>query len=135
MGNCFQKSNKFIKNQLKDEYYNKKVNMSIIGNYKPYQVFIGEEIKISKTILGLNSNCDCDIHISIANNPTRLIISYVDGKNENYKKGQTFHIYKITYKELNNIEEITQYDIYNAIQDYIFINKQFPINNNTIVAI
>jgi len=136
MGNCIQKSNKFIKTQLKDEYYNKKVNISIIGNYKPYQVFIGEEIKISKTILGLNSNCDCDIHISIANNPTRLIISYVDSYEfENYKKGQTFHIYKITYKELNNIEEITQYDIYNSIQDYIFINKQIPINNNTIVAI
>jgi hypothetical protein len=135
MGNCFQTSNKFIKTQSKDEYYNKKVNMSVIGNYKPYQVFIGDEIKISKTILGLNSNCDCNIHISIANSPTRLIISYVDGNIENYKKGQTFHIYKITYKELINIEEITQYDIYNAIQDYIFINKQFPMNNNTIVAI
>ena len=135
MGNCFQTSNKLIKTQSKDEYYNKKVNMSVIGNYKPYQVFIGDEIKISKTILGLNSNCDCNIHISIANSPTRLIISYVDGNIENYKKGQTFHIYKITYKELINIEEITQYDIYNAIQDYIFINKQFPMNNNTIVAI
>jgi hypothetical protein len=135
MGNCFQTSNKFIKTQLKDEYYNKKVNMSVIGNYKPYQVFIGEDIRITKTILGLNSNCDCNIHISIANSPTRLIISYVDGNIENYKKGQTFHIYKISYKELNNIEEITQYDIYNAIQDYIFINKQFPMNNNTIVAI
>ena len=135
MGNCFQTSNKFIKTQSKDEYYNKKVNMSVIGNYKPYQVFIGEDIKISKTILGLNSNCDCNIHISIANSPTRLIISYVDGNVENYKKGQTFHIYKITYKELINIEEITQYDIYNAIQDYIFVNKQYPMNNNIIVAI
>ena len=135
MGNCFQTSNKFIKTQSKDEYYNKKVNMSVIGNYKPYQVFIGDEIKISKTILGLNSNCDCNIHISIANSPTRLIISYVDGNIENYKKGQTFHIYKITYKELINIEEITQYDIYNAIQDYIYLNKQFPKNDNTIVAI
>lgn len=135
MGNCFQTSNKFIKTQSKDEYYNKKVNMSVIGNYKPYQVFIGDEIKISKTILGLNSNCDCNIHISIANSPTRLIISYVDGNIENYKKGQTFHIYKITYKELINIEEITQYDIYNAIQDYIFINKQFPKNDNMFVAI
>ena len=135
MGNCFQTSNKFIKTQSKDEYYNKKVNMSVIGNYKPYQVFIGEDIRITKTILGLNSNCDCNIHISIANSPTRLIISYVDSNVENYKKGQTFHIYKITYKELINIEEITQYDIYNAIQDYIFINKQFPMNNNTIVAI
>ena len=135
MGNCFQTSNKFIKTQSKDEYYNKKVNMSVIGNYKPYQVFIGEDIRITKTILGLNSNCDCNIHISIANSPTRLIISYVDSNVENYKKGQTFHIYKITYKELINIEEITQYDIYNAIQDYIFINKQYPMNNNTIIAI
>jgi len=136
MGNCFIKTNKFIKKQMKDEYYNKKVNMNIIGNYKPFQVFIGDEIKITKTILGLNSLCDCNIHISIGNKPSRLILSYVENIDfSNYKKGQTFHIYKVDYKELSNIEEITQYDIYNAIQDYIFINKQFPINNNTIVAI
>ena len=47
--------------------------MSVIGNYKPYQVFIGDEIKIYKTFLGLNSNCDCNIHLSIGNSSTRLI--------------------------------------------------------------
>lgn len=134
MGNCLIKSNKFLKKQMKDEYYKRKVNMNIIGNFKPYQVFIGEEIKISKTILGLNSLCECDIHISIANNPTRIIISYVDIELENYKKGQTFHIYKVEYKELTKNEEITQYDIYNAIQDYIYKNKQFPKNENIILA-
>jgi hypothetical protein len=136
MGNCFVKSNKFLKEQMNDEYYNKKVNMNIIGNYKPYQVFIGDEIKITKTILGLNSLCDCNIHISIGNKPTRIILSYVENIDfSNYKKGQTFHIYKIDYKELSNIEEITQYDIYNAIQDYIFVNKQNPKNENIITAI
>jgi hypothetical protein len=136
MGNCFVKSNKFLKEQMNDEYYNKKVNMNIIGNYKPYQVFIGDEIKITKTILGLNSLCDCNIHISIGNKPTRIILSYVENIDfSNYKKGQTFHIYKVDYKELSNIEEITQYDIYNAIQDYIFINKQNPKNENIITAI
>ena len=135
MGNCFIKKNKFSKKQMKDEYYNRKVNMSIIGNYKPYQVFIGEEVKINNTILGMNSQCKCDIHISIGNNPTRLILSYVDMNEINiYKKGQTFHIYKIEYKQITNVEEITQYDIYNAIQDYIYKNKQIPINDNLIIA-
>lgn len=134
MGNCFGKSNQFQKNQLKNEYYNKKKNMSILGNYKPYQVFIGDEIKINKTILGLNSLCECDIHISIGTSPTRLIISYVDNLQTYFNKGQTFHIYKITYKEISNIEEITQYDIYNAIQDYVYINKQFPKNDNLVAA-
>jgi len=135
MGNCFIKSNKFLKNQMKDEFYNRKVNMNTIGNYKPHQVFIGEEIKINQTILGLNSLCNCDIHISIGTNPTRLILSYVDiTENNIYKKGQTFHIYKIEYKKISRIEEITQYDIYNAIQDYIYKNKQIPKNDNLIIA-
>ena len=135
MGNCFTKNNKFLKEQMKYEYYNRKVNMSAIGNYKPYQTFIGEELKITKTILGLNSLCECDIHISIGNNPTRLILSYVDIiEFNNYKKGHTFHIYKIEYKKISNAEEITQYDIYNAIQDYIYKNKQNPKNDNIIIA-
>lgn len=135
MGNCFIKKNKFLKEQMKDEYYNRKVNMSTIGNYKPFQVFIGDEIKINETILGLNSLCNCDIHISIGTNPTRLILSYVDiAENNIYKKGQTFHIYKIEYKKISRIEEITQYDIYNAIQDYIYKNKQIPKNDNLIIA-
>ena len=135
MGICFGKTNKFVKKQMKDEYYNKKINMNILGNYKPYQVFIGDEIKIDKTILGLNSLCDCDIHISLGNSPTRLIISYVDNMEIIRNKGQTFHIYKINYKEISKIEEITQYDIYNAIQDYVYINKQYPKNENIVVAI
>ena len=134
MGICFGKTNKFVKKQMKDEYYNKKINMNILGNYKPYQVFIGDEIKIDKTILGLNSLCDCDIHISLGNSPTRLIISYVDNMEIIRNKGQTFHIYKIEYKKISNIEEITQYDIYNAIQDYIYKNKQIPKNDNIIIA-
>lgn len=134
MACCFGKSNKFLRNQLKDEYNNRKVNMSIIGNYKPHRVFIGDEIRIEQ-ITSLNSLCECDIHISIANNPMRLIISYVDIDMEKYKRGFTFHIYKIEYKELNDIRDITQYDIYNAIQDYIYKNKQYPKNENLFVAI
>lgn len=135
MGNCFTKNNKFLKEQMKDEFYNRKVNMSSIGNYRPYQVFIGEDNKITETILGMNSLCNCNIHISIGTNPTRLILSYVDiTENNIYKKGQTFHIYKIEYKKISRIEEITQYDIYNAIQDYIYKNKQIPKNDNIIIA-
>ncbi len=112
IGNCwFKNRNIFVKNQLKYEYYNKKVNIYNIGNYKPYQVFIGDDNNINKTILGLNSLCDCNIHISIGNNPTRLILSYVDIDINTYKKGQTFHIYKIDYKQINDINDITQYDI------------------------
>jgi len=35
-------------NQLKDEYYKKKVNMSVICNYKHYQVFIGMKLRLVK---------------------------------------------------------------------------------------
>jgi len=132
MGNCFGNSNKFQMKQMKDEYYKKKVNMNILGNYKPHQVFCGEDIKI---INGLNSMCECDIHLSIGNKPIRLILSYVDIEMGNLKKGNSFHIYNIDYKEITTIDEITQYDIYNAIQDYIYLNKQFPKNDNMFVAI
>lgn len=130
MGNCFAK-NKFISNQIKNEYKNKKVHISIIGNYKPKQVF-KENCEI---IQGLNSMCNCDIHISIGTNPTRIILSYIDIIDFNYNKGQTFHIYKIEYKEINNINDINQYDIYNSIQDYIYINKQEPKNDYYLAAI
>ena len=83
--------------------------------------------------------CNCDIHISLGSNPTRIIISYVDINTKmnitEYVKGQTFHIYKIMYKEINSIDNINQYDIYNAIQDYIYINGQIPKNDNYSVAI
>jgi len=135
MGNCICSKNKFIKTQMRDEYRNRKVNMSFLGKYKPKQVFIGDELKLISIIPGLNSLCECDIHISIGNNPTRIILSYVDYLNDSYMKGQTFHIYKIIYKEITTIEDINQYDIYNSIQDYIFINKQEPKNDKYSVAI
>lgn len=122
MGNCFlKKRNSFVKRQLKEEYNYKKVNIYDIGNYKPYQVFIGEDNIINNTILGLNSLCDCNIHISIGNNPNRIILSYVDIINN--KKAETFHIYKVEYKKIATVEDITQYDIYNSIQDYIYKNN------------
>ena len=133
MGNCFSSKNKFEITQKRDEYKNRKVNMTVLGKYKPHQVFIGDETKLTP-ISGLNSMCECNIHISIGTNPIRIILSYVDYKNT-YLKGQTFHIYKIDYKEVINIEDINQYDIYNAIQDYIYINKQEPKNDNYSVAI
>ena len=79
--------------------------------------------------------CNHNIHISIAENPLRLILSYLNYSNKDNSliKGDTFHIYIIQYKLIKTIEEITQYDIYNAIQNYIFIHKEEP-NNNLMVA-
>jgi len=71
---------------MKDEYYKKKCNMSILGNYKPKPVFIGEDMK---QISSLNSMCDEKNHLEIGNNPTRLVISYIEEENERFKKGQT----------------------------------------------
>lgn len=53
--------------------------MTVLGKYKPRQVFIGDEFTLTP-IAGLNSMCNCDIHISIGTNPTRIILSYVDIK-------------------------------------------------------
>lgn len=128
---------RFSNKQRKDEYNKKKKNMSLIGINKPKSVYHGysNELKITDIIYGLNSLCLCDIHIAITLNPTRLILSYViinpDGK---IKRGDTFHIYNINYKIINTISDITQYDIYNAIQDYIFIYKIIPNCNNNIIA-
>ena len=131
---CYNKSNiftKFIKKQSKDEFKNKKRNMSFIGNNPPKNVYQGYNLEITHNdiINGLNSLCLCDIHIAITLNPSRLILSYVNGT-EKLKRGDTFHIYNINYKVINNIHDITQYDIYNAIQDYIFIYKIIPTNDN-----
>jgi len=137
---CLYSKNKFIDYQIKDEYKKRKVHISKIGNYKPHQVFYGNETVLNNSYInGVNSMCECDIHISIGNNPTRIILSYVDINSKTniieFIKGQTFHIYKITYKEINSIEDINQYDIYNSIQDYIYINKQIPKNDSYTVAI
>ena len=127
----------FSNNQLKDEYKKKKKNLSLIGNYKPKSVYYGysNEINSTDVINGLNSLCMTEIHVAISNNPTRLILSYVninrDGK---VIKGDTFHIFNITYKPIKEVSEITQYDIYNAIQDYIFIYKTEPLNDIIIVS-
>jgi len=137
---CLYSKNKFIENQIRDEYKKRKTHISTIGNYKPYQVFYGNENNLNDSYInGLNSMCNCDIHISLGSNPTRIIISYVDINTKmnitEYVKGQTFHIYKIMYKEINSIDNINQYDIYNAIQDYIYINGEIPKNDNYSVAI
>lgn len=127
---CYPK-NKFLLLQMKNEYNNVKVHISKLGSFTPHQVYYDSMCILN----GLNSMCDLDIHISIGNNPTRLILSYVNINSNNITKGQTFHIYKIIYKEIKGINEINQYDIYNAIQDYIYTNKQFPINDNYTIAI
>jgi hypothetical protein len=141
MGNCFSAVNKtelFKKQQLKAEYYNKKVSINKLGTFKPHSVYSGDTIKITddNLVKGLNSMCNYNIHISIADKPLRLILSYLNNSNElqSMVKGDTFHIYKITYKKIKTIEEINQYDIYNAIQDYIYINNEEPNNTNTIIA-
>ena len=130
---CYPK-NKFLLSQMKDEYNEIKLHISKLGSFVPHQVYYDDMIIIN----GLNSMCDLDIHISIGTNPTRIILSYVnnqDNTNPKINKGQTFHIYKIVYKDLKLITDINQYDIYNAIQDYIYIHKQFPINDSYIIAI
>lgn len=118
---------KYINKQKNAEYYNKKKHISFIGNLPPksvYKSINGFQINKSTDIIhGLNSMCLCDIHISLTHNPTRLILSYV-----NDNRGDTFHIFNITYKEIKTIDEINQYDIYNAIQDYIYIYKKIPSN-------
>jgi len=138
---CLYSKNKFLITQINDEYKKRKAHISTLGNFQPKQVFYGEEYNLNNfNINGLNSMCECDIHISIGNNPTRLILSYVDikkniGENYNYIKDQTFHIYKINYKELKTTADINQYDIYNAIQDYVYINNQMPKNDNYTVPV
>ena len=130
---CYNKKNIltiFINKQKKDEYKNNRMNMSYIGNNPPKNVYQGYTLEINNDdiISGLNSLCLCDIHIAITLNPCRLILSYINGT-EKLKKGDTFHIYNINYKVINTIHDITQYDIYNAIQDYIFIYKIIPTND------
>ncbi len=138
MGNCFtsNKTDLFKKQQLKAEYNNKKVSINKLGTYKPHSVYTGDCINNDNLIKGLNSMCNYNIHISIADKPTRLILSYLNNLNDSQTliKGDTFHIYKITYKKIKTIEEINQYDIYNAIQDYIYVNNEEPNNPNTIIA-
>lgn len=127
---CYPK-NKFLLSQMKDEYNEIKLHISKLGCFTPHQVYYDDMLIIN----GLNSMCDLDIHISIGTNPTRIILSYVNNNNSTITKGQTFHIYKIVYKEIKTISDINQYDIYNAIQDYIYTHKQFPINDSYIIAI
>lgn len=127
---CYPK-NKFLLSQMKDEYNEIKLHISKLGCFTPHQVYYDDMLIIN----GLNSMCDLDIHISIGTNPTRIILSYVNNNNSTITKGQTFHIYKIIYKEIKTMSDINQYDIYNAIQDYIYTHKQFPINDSYIIAI
>ena len=138
---CFKQCSllKFITTQHKDEYYKKKKNMSFIGNNKPKSVYQGylNELKPSDIINGLNSLCLCDIHIAITTTPSRLILSYINISNitakEKLLKEDTFHIFNITYKTINDINDITQYDIYNAIQDYIYLYNTIPDNTGQLI--
>jgi len=142
---------RFSNKQRKEEYNNKKKNMSFIGSNKPKSVYHGysNELKITDIIYGLNSLCLCDIHIAISNTPSRLILSYINSeysknndsidttsiihKNEKLLKGDTFHIFNITYKNISDIYDINQYDIYNAIQDYIYLYDNIPNNTGQII--
>lgn len=143
MGNCFfrkeSKLDKFIKEQLRYEYKHNKVSINKLGSYKPHSCYCSNSLTYTKDniIIGLNSMCNFDIHISIAENPLRMILSYLAFSTEHKAliKGDTFHIYKINYKTIKTIEEITQYDIYNAIQDYIYVQKTDPNNTHIMVAV
>jgi len=130
---CYPK-NKFLLLQRSSKEIRELYLFLKLGSFTPHQVYYDSMCILN----GLNSMCDLDIHISIGTNPTRIILSYVNNQDinsNNITKGQTFHIYKIIYKEIKGINEINQYDIYNAIQDYIYTNKQFPINDNYTIAI
>jgi hypothetical protein len=133
---CFKKNSllKFTNQQHKDEYNRKKKNMAFIGINQPKKVYQGysNELKSTDIINGLNSLCLCDIHIAITTIPSRLILSYIN-ENEKILKGDTFHIFNITYKIVNEINDITQYDIYNAIQDYIFLYETIPNNTGHLI--
>ena len=142
MFSCFTNKNTnlmLIKKQKKEEYNNIKTHISMIGNYKPMPVYHGNKNTFDSNdiILGLNSLCNNEIHISIGFNPNRLILSHI-AIEENVKyKDECFHIMKFENKKINNIHDITQYDIYNAIQEYIYINKKEPkynIKDHIIIA-
>jgi len=134
---CFKSDllSKFINKQQKDEYNKKKKNMAFIGNNKPKSVYHGysNELKNTDIILGLNSLCLCDIHIAFSSSQSRIILSYINNKNEKLLKGDTFHIFNITYKDIKDIHDITQFDIYNAVQDYIYLYKTIPDNTNDLI--
>jgi hypothetical protein len=137
MGLCFNKDKikKFVNKQKKEEYYNKRVNMFILGNYKPMAVYHGNKdfYNNQDIIMGLNSCCINEIHIALGINPNRLILSHIKIKNNIKYKDESFHI-MLLLNEINTIDEITQYNIYNAIQEYIIINKKEPKNDDFIIA-
>jgi len=126
---CYNKNiNKNIKKQKKDEYNNKKIHISILGNYIPMPVYFGNKhIFTNEDILvGLNSLCINEIHISIGFNPNRLILSHIRNIEDNKYKDECFYIMTFDNKEVNNVVNVTQYDIYNAIQEYVLLNKKQP---------
>lgn len=121
---CLFSKNGLHKKQKYDEYK----NMYDIGNYKPYSVYYTDSKDNLVKLDGLCSLCDGTIHISIGQNPNRLILSIVKLEDGIIKKDVSFHIYKFTYEKINDICEITQYHIYTAMQEYL-------INNNNIIFI
>ena len=131
---CFlikDKLKKFINRQKYEEYKNKRKNMYDIGNYKPHSVYYNHTENELVKIDGLCSLCESDIHISIGKSPNRIILSYIitEELTKNIKKDVSFHIYKFLYETIEDINDITQYHIYTAIQDYLLNNK-----NQSIVA-
>jgi len=131
---CYKKDKLkiFLKKQKKEEYNNIKVNMYILGNYEPMAVYHGnKEYYTNEDILkGLNAMCINEIHISIGNNPNRLILSHIRTQDNKKYKDECFHIMQFIIKEVTTISQITQYDIYCAIQEYILINKKEPKYEN-----
>ena len=131
---CYKKDKLkiFLKKQKKEEYKNIKVNMYTLGNYEPIPVYYGnKEYYTNEDILkGLNAMCINEIHISIGNNPNRLILSHIRTQDNKKYKDECFYIMQFIIKEVTTISQITQYDIYCAIQEYILINKKEPKYEN-----
>jgi hypothetical protein len=153
MGCCFSVKDKLLKYQstrLKKEYKNKFINIYDIGYNTPYPVYHDVSLEkmvetdtdltdvynmhkskmIDKSnidiIPGLCSLYEAPIHISIGHMPNRLILSSVlqCGADNKFKKGECFYIRKIEMEEIQDTSQITQYHIYDAIQNYYVDNPQ-----------
>lgn len=122
------KKNNIFNKQLNKE--NKKVFKHIkdIGSFNPNEVYYGNDTNLKNNILhGLCSLCENPIHISVGFNPSRLILSHCSKKDNEIIKEDCFYIMNLIEQEkIDNVNKITQYHIYSAIQSYIYEKNEYP---------
>lgn len=136
-----EQKQRYFKRQLCTESKQKIKHMFHIGNFTPHAVYSGtnHDLNSKDAIAGLCSLCENPIHISIGFNPTRLILSHCIEIAGAVKKENSFFITNL-HLDVTDVSQITQYDIYTAIQLYIKEHKEFPkyvgsCGNLPIVAI